>query len=322
MKRQHEHLRSTYQHYDIITTPERRELLRSDMARRAMVLGQYLQHLDETYTVAPGERQQFSTYEELAIASMRQFVEAEMGIPVTCEVEKYTQLRGSATGVYDVPLHVVAVREVPAETDYGKSIRLGSVLAHEFAHSTAQACTTTVGFSTVTMHATGYVLPHHTVELTPDFRQDHFFEEGLSEEIASRWRIAFDSRLRGRERHLMKNGDHPRIPARLFWSSVPIDEAPADHKFTYGTSAYATFGLQILRDYTGTDIVQLLIDARHPERQESAKARLVETVDSVQPGLYTALTGVGDSMQEYIRGLNLIKQAVADHAHEQHVLVA
>ena len=72
----------------------------------------------------------------------------------------------------------------------------------------------------------------------------------------------------------------------------------------------------------GVDLIDLLIQARKPETQLEAANKIKQTVNSVETGLYEILTSAEYTIDDFQDCLEIIKQAIANHAHDQHALSA
>jgi len=310
-------LAERYAHYDIGTASEWQSLQPSDAAKCAESLGKYASHLADAYTIAPGDQLEFSEDETKLISQAKAFVEQATGLPVTCDVAKFTELYDNRDGVYDSSLHQIAVYKHATGTEYGDDISFGGLLVHEFTHSTSVYAAKILDLEKSGRHGIYTLQPHHVSEVTPSFCNDNFFEEGLAEEIASRWREQFDPRLQGRDRDLFASRGLSPIPVRMYHPSAPIDETTHDLQRGYNYPAYCAFGIQLLSEYTGVDLIDLLVQARHPKSQTQASRLLKETVESVEPGLYDVLTAADYTIQDFEDCVAIIKQAIANHAHEQ-----
>ena len=307
-------LSERYIHYDATGVDRWTPLLPSADALRAQGFGKYVHHLTHSYAIAPGSPLEVNDSDERLAAEAAAFIEQTTGLEVSCGLGKYTRLQEERNGVYDSSLHAVAVREYSTGTQYGDTVALGSVLVHEMMHSTAVDTAKVLDIETAGAHGIYTLQPHHVTEITPSFDDDHFFEEGLAEEIASRWRMQFDTELRERDRDLLGYGEHSPLPVRMYMPVAPIDMTTRDGERGVQYPAFCSFGIQLLSEYTGVDLIDLLIQARKPETQASASERLRQTVDSVEPGLYDILTSAHYSVEDFEDCLKIIKIAIANHA--------
>lgn len=316
-------LADRYQHFDITGETDRWKTVQpSSFGVAIFKLLAYERFLGDEYQIAPGEPVEITPEEQVLIADASDFVEQITGIPVTSPLQKYTELRNGMVGAYDVSLHRVAVYKQSVGSEFGDTISFGSLLVHELTHSTSVDTAKVLDIQNGEGHCIYTLFPHHITEVTPSFHSDHFFEEGLAEEIASRWRVQFDHNLHDRDRDLLATRERAAVPVRMYSPPVTIDETKHDNERGIRYPAYCSFGIQLLSEYTGVDLIDLLIQARKPETQLEAANKIKRTVNSVEPGLYEILTSAEYTVDDFQDCLEIIKQAIANHAHDQHALSA
>ena len=314
-------LAEKYLHFDITDAEKWQHVPESPIGNRAISLWKYEKYLRYYYKVAPGEVLEFTAEEEELIANATDYIEQTTGLAVGCNVTKYTSLRNNFDGVYDLSLHQVSVRRYAAANRFADTISFGSLLVHELMHSTMADAAKLLDIQNGDDHTINSLRPHHITEITPSFNSDNFFEEGLAEEIASRWRVRFDPNLQERERDLLSSfGGRAALPVRMYNSTVTIDETSTDIERGYKYASFCSFGIQLLSEYTGVDLIELLIQARKKETQNEAAKKIKDTVESVEPGLYDVLTGADYSVEDFEDCLEIIKQAISNHAQEQNFL--
>lgn len=305
---------SQYTHYDVSNLPVWAKAAPSELGARSLTFLLLSDYLITDYQMTSGEKLPLSEREIQAIADAREFVESVVGIPAQCVVNKYATLEDGMSGLYDSMLDEIGFITPDTGALYGDAIALGSLLVHELAHSTGRDTTRFIDLEDETGHSLIAAKSHDTAEVTASYDTDNFFEEALAEEIASRWRMQFDERLVNRERELISRSGRPALPLRMFSPAYPIDSTSCDIERGCMYSSYCSFGVKLLSEYTGVDIFQLLIDSRYPDKQVEACSKLKITVDSVEPGLFDILTGAEYSLEDFIDGFEIIKQAIANHA--------
>ena len=292
-----------------------------DIATRALILAEYQKYLETGYRPVDGELIETTEKEFRLVEEAKAFIEKYTGLAVDCNVTKVTKLlEKDCNGAYDRLLHTVFVIENKTGTDYGDEIELGSLLVHELMHSTSVNTSKIIGIFYENKHKITPLQSHHEVDITPSLWCEHFFEEGLAEEISSRWREQFDPALRQRDRELLSLVKLPEVPVRMYNTNSTIDHNTSDKQRRLNYSSLCAFGIQLLSEYTGVDIIDLLIQARKPETQIEANRRLKETVDSVEPGLYDVLTSAEYTSNDFNDCIVIIKQAIANHAHTQNIV--
>lgn len=310
-------LAERYVHYNAKDASPWQVLAASSIGEQVIGLQKLESYLKDGYSVAPGEVVEASFEEEQLAADVAAFIEKETGLKVTCSLGKYTQLHDQKNGAYNTILHHTAVHKHIVGSDYGDTIAFGSLLAHEFAHSTLINTAKILDLQDEENHLIRTLHAHHITDITPSFTNENFFEEGFAEEIASRWRQQFDPALLERNRELLSYEGSQAIPVRMYSPAAPINETTTDMERGYTYPAFCSFGIQLLSEYTGVDLIDLLIQARKPKTQLEASRRLKEVVDWVEPDLYELLTIAQYSQDDFEDCLRIIKDAIANHAHSQ-----
>ena len=301
-----------YEHYDITDRPKWAVVHASEMGTRVLEMEKFNEYLKTEYAFSPGEEIPLSESDKKMIDEAQQFVEAALGMPLTCSVGKYSKLRGDVNGCYDYGLDRVGFTRADTGSDYGDTIALGSLLVHELTHSTGRKTTRTIDLHDRRrgIHTLCYMKPHEEVDISSSYQGESFLEEALAEEIASRWREQFDPRLAGRRRELMTHGDNPAIPLSMYNPAFPVDMTTRDTQRGYRYSAYCAYGVSLMSEYLGIDLFQLMIDARDPKKSSNATKQLKNAIDSIEPELYHVLMGAGYSEQDFVDGLLIIQQAI------------
>ncbi|MGB4762115.1 MAG: hypothetical protein WBP12_02020 [Candidatus Saccharimonas sp.] len=310
-------LAERYEHFNADAMDAWDILVPSGQEIKSRNLGKYAKFLANDYKIAPGKQLDFSDRQLQLIDEAREFVEKTIGLPVTSEVALFTQLYGDKNGAYDSPMHHVAAKHNLVGSEYGDDIAFGSLMVHEFLHSTGIFTARVLDIQVGKTHGIYTLQPHHVATITPSFTNDNFFEEGLAEEIASRWRLQFDPTLQGRDRELLANHGGPVVPVRMYIPAHPINETVSDTQRGMQYPAHCAFGIQILSEYTSVDLIDLLLQARHPEKQVKASSMLKQVVNSVEPDLYDVLTSAMYTVDDFVDCVDIIKQAIANHAHLQ-----
>ena len=298
-------IRERYVHYDVSESKKWDALKPSDVGTRALNLLAYEQYLKNDYSPTSGEKIEMTSQEEELVDEAKEYVESTTGLSVTCQVDMFNELNKDRNGVYDPSTHQVLVRRPNVGSEYGDKIALGSTLVHELMHSTARNLLQIIDLQDNEKHDIVTLFPHHLSKITPAFNSESYLEEALVEEVASRWRMEFDVTLKGRKRELLALRDGPEVPIRMFMPARPIDLTIEDSERGLQYAAYCSFGIQLLSEYTGVDIVDVLIKTRQPDTQEAASYLLKNTIDSVEPGLYDILTSSNYSRQDFIDCLTL-----------------
>lgn len=304
-------LAERYRYYDTTGVEQWSPLSPVAPEETARRLGQYTRYLSSRFTLAPTEPLEASDNDERLARQAVAFIERTTGLTVTCGLRKYERLNGNHSGIYHPGLHAVAVSSCEHVTTYGNEIEFGSLLVHEMMHSTAVDTSVVLDINNDGERGIYTLMPHQIAEITPGFDDDHFFEEGLAEEIASRWRVEYDATLKGRDTELLAYGTHAPLPLRMYSPIRPIDQTTKDTERILQYPAFCSYGIQLLSDHTGVDIIDLLIQARKPETQVSASKALKNTVDAVEPGLYDILCGAGYTQADFEDCLVIIKTAIA-----------
>lgn len=315
-------LAKRYVHYDIAGADKWQTIMPSNIGVTANNLWKYEAYLASGYTIAPGELDDVTPEEEQFALNAAAFVEQETGLKVTCALSKYTELRNNRKGAYDAYVHEVVVRKASTGSKFGDEIAFGGLLVHELTHSTMVGTAKLLDLQDGDNHSVHVRTPQHVGDVTPMFNEDHFFEEGFAEEIASRWRTLYDPNLQQRQRDLLLSHDRSAIPVRMYEPARTIDDTKRDTERGMQYAAYCSFGIQLMSEYTGVDIIELLKQARKAETQQQASAKIKETVDSIEPGLYEVLISAQYTVEDFEDCLKIIKQAIANHAHEQNALAA
>lgn len=313
-----EHLSRSYEYYDARGADKWQTLQKGNTITRARKLAQYISHLSHYQDPSLGEFVQPSKQEILAVEDAKKFIEDMLGIEVDCGVAEVSSFNKTyAAGAYDSSLHYLFFSKYSSDSAYDQAITMGSLLVHEIVHSTSAKTAKVIDIDDGVTRNIHTVQPHHITDINQGTSDDHFFEEGLAEEIASRWRQKFDPKIANRERELKSSFGHSPIPIRMFTPGMPIDEIGDNYQPGFSQPAICAFGIQLLSEYTGVDIIDLLIKARKPETQVSASTLLKDTVDSIEPGLYDVLTSARYSPEDFEDCLSIIKDAIANHAHSQ-----
>lgn len=282
-------------------------------------LNVYQRFLFENSADETGNMLAFSPIEQMRIEEAKSFVEGVTGLAVTCAFEKYDSLpEEGILGLYNPHYHKIKVEQVESSGAYGDEIAFISVLVHEIMHSTGNATRQIIGIQEGSAYRISHIEPHQTSEVTSSQECESFFEEGLAEEIASRWRVQFDPNLQGRERQILGVQNKDGLPVRMYRSSRPIDEMTTGDWVHTSQPATCAFGIQLLSEYTGVDLIDLLLQARTPETRNYAVQAIKETVDSVELGLYDILIAAEYQTTDFDDGLALIEAAIANNAIERH----
>lgn len=301
-----------YIHFDVSAAPRWQELEPScpDVAYAAQE--KYRRYLETGYQPFSGEELPMSNEELEMLDGARSFVASETGIYPNCPVRRFSVLERNLDGVYDTEAKEIGFVRYESGTTYGDQIRLGSILVHELTHGTvAQSQTTVLDLQDNELHTIYRPYPHEICRVTPGYRADSFFEEALGEEVARRWREEFDPLLKDRDDELLGVDGLPPMPVAMYTPAYPIDQTTFDFERGYVYSAFCTYGVRLLSERTGVDLMELLIAARHAEKQRSAAQKLKFVVDSVEPGLCEILMSADDSLRDSTDALAIVKQAIA-----------
>jgi hypothetical protein len=140
-----------------------------------------------------------------------------------------------------------------------------------------------------------------------------FFEEAIAEEAAARWREDTNPEIAGHETTACKFLYHYKSPA-LPYRYVDTDASeygsnyPANYNFS--GSAYCSEGLRQVGEWTHTDMFQLMLDLRIPEKEASARRSIIQAVESIEKGLYPKLRDLDYSQENFIAGYEMIMAAI------------
>ena len=284
-------LDANFRHYNIEGVPKHCIVEPSQLGVRATALLRYLNYLEGYAQKQSGTPVEMTPLQHSITEQARQFVAGLTGIYPDCAVQGFTGGNATYSGIYSPELHTVDIRLPYGMTKQKMRLTFGGVIVHEFMHSTG---VDTVGL--VALEDPRRILyceqpPHDTRAITPGFKGDSFFEEGFSEEGASRWRAEVAGLPAGSEQQFLQQPNSPALPIRMFTYDGNVLDGTQYNLANYN-SGYAAFGIQILSEYTGVDIAQLLIDARYPDKNAEAVSLLQSTINGIRPELFESLMGV------------------------------
>lgn len=312
-----------YNHYDASGVGRWEPIAPSDDSLRVpMLLGLY-KHL---YPNGPEDDEQqlspeFTEDERAVILAAKKFVEEQTGLVVDCKISKVST-PSKTMGKYSHAKHAIQIRGDTSTNDYQRAISYGSTHVHEMVHSVGAQV-----MEVATLAKPGEpvdiirISPFDIYGVTPAYESENFFYEALAEEAASRWRERCDELLLGKRRHLAHLG-RISLPVRLYEGDTSLYQADERNKMLVSLPGLAAFGVQMLSEYSGTDLYQLMIQSLHPGSSRQAVAELRIVIDGIEPGLYDVLTAARYTGEDYLDCLEIIRHAIANHAHEQHAHVA
>lgn len=311
-------LRERYDSYDIAGKGKWEVLTPRPFRERVMALFALEAHLNkgrpvtEDFSVHPD----FTDQERELIFEAKDFVEHVTGRVVNCTVDK---VDSPNEGQYLASLHTIYMPPDVSGSSYGMKSRYGSTLVHEMVHSVTIDVSSIITLEPSSgMVSTVRIGPFDTNEVTPAYAPEDFFFEALAEFISGQWREHCDENLRNRERELMKVSDSVSLPARFLEADVPVYVADSNTTMMTSLPGFAAFGVQLMSEYTGTDLVGLMIKALDPMMANDAVQQLRHEVDSIEPGLFSVLASAEYTDEDFTDCLEIIKQAIANQAHEQH----
>lgn len=199
-----------------------------------------------------------------------------------------------------------------------KSIISSSVFVHELMHSTGVDTAeqfvhhasdgrpyyfATNGMTLADMRSSK--LPSQEVSS----RKNLFFEEAFAEEGAARWR------------EILRSDDVslPRFAALFAGERREVEQSFVEEYrdidgLTTRLTASAALPAQSIRElsrHTGVDLFGLMSDARDPDMQSAARRELVHAIDSIQPGLYRSLRELEYTDEDFVKGYDLVTEAIA-----------
>lgn len=150
----------------------------------------------------------------------------------------------------------------------------------------------------------------------------NFFEEAFAESTAMRWNDEYclrenvpgyaDCREMKWRAGLL---DSVLLPRKYFMAAdyntegfYPEGLSPSDSSIF--TPSIAAYGLELLNGCTEVDLYQLIVDARKPGLEASAKREFIKAVNAIQPGLYAKLRNLEYTTEDFTKGLRLIQNAI------------
>lgn len=194
---------------------------------------------------------------------------------------------------------IVAVKWLEYQGDEAAT-QFQAILAHEKAHSTTEF--NSISY-TQTNHARNYAAPRVGQTLYQTGR-GIFLEEGFADYMAAHF-------VR-KELHLpngawqtsdnLKLGDRDPVPPVYIWPNV---EHRGDATMTIG--AFAAYGLELINQ-KDSRLHSALIQGR---KSAEGLRQVAQIIEGIRPGLYTELQKLGESPDEFARGLRAIQAAIA-----------
>lgn len=304
-----------YAHYDAQGAPKYHVLTPSDIGTRAAKFAEYAEYVNNEHEIASGEELQPSPEQLATIESARKFVEVLTGIRITCNVRLFTDLGKPCLALYDSHTDEIAVLDTLPSMYAHNQYSFGRLLVHEMMHATAGGNIAMLDIETREGRQLHHLPPHQVeTDITLGVSGEHFFEEALAEQAAGRWQEYINPAISYQDRNLKPNDLGIPLPVRTY--------VTLESNQSYVRAAYATFGVQLLSEYLGVNLFRLLLDARQPETRERASHEIKGLVDSVEPGLYDVLMSAEYTQKDFTDCLEIIKQAIATHAHDRHLSAA
>lgn len=135
-----------------------------------------------------------------------------------------------------------------------------------------------------------------------------FFEEAAAEEAASLWREANVPNAKETADEIFDFGRHsglPTLPSRFI--DVPVGEY---NNVRLTISAYTAAGIYAISNFTNIDIFQLMVESRNPDHAAVAKRKIIQAVESIQPGLYPTLRDTPYDKDAFTDSYELIIAAI------------
>lgn len=200
--------------------------------------------------------------------------------------------------------------------DYLRRTMITSQLIHEMAHESSRVRRMFIFSETDSddnrTHNIYSTIGMKAMNLTHESQDEtgNFFEEAFAETVASRWR---EATIPGYQENkaLFKTSYGVELPVKYHSPNRElIEHGPVVTNAGY--AAIAAYGVELVSDFTGVDIFELMKLARQPATETTAKREIIKTINSVQPGLYKQLRDLkyDDDLGEFEQGLEAIKTAI------------
>lgn len=202
--------------------------------------------------------------------------------------------------------------------DYLRRTMITSQLIHEMAHESSRVRRMFIFSETDPddnrAHGICLTMGMMAMDLTRGSRNvtGNFFEEAFAEIVASRWREATIPGYQDNEAVLFKTYCGVELPVKYHSPDRElIEHGPVTTNAGY--AAIAAYGVELISDFIGVDIFELMKLARQPATETAAKREIVKIINSVQPGLYKQLRDLkyDDDLGEFEQGLAAIKTAIS-----------
>lgn len=248
----------------------------------------------------------------------RDFVVRELGYVTTSPVYFRPKTNKNEAEYY---IDEDAIYTTPPQdtNDYLYRTILTSQLIHEIAHESSNVRRMFV-FSEVEPNGVrknniSWTIGMTTMRLTHEsqIQTSNFFEEAFAETVASRWREMAIPGYGENRTTLLMTCFGVELPVKYHSPNRDlIDHGPITTHTGY--PAIAAYGIELISEFTGVDIFELMKQARQPATEATAKREIIMTINSVQPGLYRQLRDLKYDCDsgDFEHGLNIIKAAISN----------
>lgn len=142
-------------------------------------------------------------------------------------------------------------------------------------------------------------------------RLGSFWEEAAAEEAAARWRETQNECNQAMAHELYEFDGLP--PLEMRYITVDWASESQDPPMACAIAAIPAQTVAKLSKHTGVDLFGLMVEARQGRDHEAAAKRtFIQTVESVQKGLYGKLRDLEYTEEDFIEGYERVERAIAD----------